>query len=153
MVTPFQRADGGGVVLVNRGFVPMDRRDPASRVLGRVEGDTSLRGTLRLPQPAGLFQPGNRPGADVWLRADPPAMAASLGLSGPVAAFLVEALPGQSPGGLPAGIEPRVELPNNHAQYAFTWYALAVTLAAVYLLSQRKSTGATTDTSLDGPTA
>ncbi|SMH58848.1 SURF1 family protein [Azospirillum agricola] len=150
VMTPLQRADGG-VVLVNRGFVPMDRRDPASRAAGRVEGETSLRGIVRLPQPAGLFQPGNSPGAEVWLRADPPAMAAALGLPAvaPVLApVIVEALPGQVPGGLPAGIEPRVELPNNHLQYALTWYGLAATLVAVYLLSQRRRA----DTRTDGPT-
>ncbi len=137
VMTPFQRADGGGVVLVNRGFVPMDKRASASRAAGRVEGPTSLRGIVRVPQSAGLFQPDNAPGAEVWMRADPGAMAAARSL-GPVAPFLVEALPGQTPGGLPAGIEPRVELPNNHAQYALTWYGLAATLAVVYVLSQRK---------------
>jgi surfeit locus 1 family protein len=138
VMTPFQRADGGGVVLVNRGFVPMDKRAAASRASGRVDGPTNLRGVVRLPQSAGLFQPDNAPGAEVWMRADPAAMAADRTL-GPVASFMVEALPGQAPGDLPAGIEPRVELPNNHAQYALTWYGLAVTLAVVYVLSQRKS--------------
>jgi len=137
VMTPFQRDDGGGMVLVNRGFVPMDKRAMASRAAGRVEGPTSLRGIVRLPQSAGLFQPDNTPGVEVWMRADPAAMAAAQAL-GPVAPFLVEALPGQTPGGLPAGIEPRVELPNNHAQYALTWYGLAATLAVVYVLSQRK---------------
>jgi surfeit locus 1 family protein len=138
VMTPFQRADGGGVVLVNRGFVPMDKSAAASRVAGRVDGPTSLRGLVRLPQSAGLFQPDNVPGAEVWMRADPAAMAAARTL-GVVAPFLVEALPGQTPGNLPGGIEPRVELPNNHAQYALTWYGLAATLAVVYVLSQRKS--------------
>ncbi|MBP2226992.1 surfeit locus 1 family protein [Azospirillum agricola] len=151
VMTPLQRSDGGGVVLVNRGFVPMDRRDPESRAAGRVEGETSLRGIVRLPQPAGLFQPGNSPGAEVWLRADPLAMAAALGLPAAppmLAPVIVEALPGQVPGGLPAGIEPRVELPNNHLQYALTWYGLAATLVAVYVLSQRRRA----DTRTDGPT-
>ncbi|MCG5239741.1 SURF1 family protein [Azospirillum doebereinerae] len=148
VMTPFARADGGGVVLVNRGFVPMDRRDPASRAGTRIDGDITLRGIVRLPQMAGMFQPDNRPGAETWLRADPPAMAATLKLDA-VASFLVEALPGQSPGGLPAGIEPRVELPNNHLQYALTWYGLAATLAAIYVLSQRRSA----DTGRNGPTA
>lgn len=147
VMTPFARADGG-VVLVNRGFVPMDRRDPASRAATRIEGDTSLRGVVRLPQPAGMFQPDNTPGAGTWLRANPPAMAAALGLA-KVAPVVVEALPGQSPGNLPTGIEPRVELPNNHLQYALTWYGLAATLALIYVLSQRRHA----DTGTDGPTA
>lgn len=136
IVTPLVR-DGGETVLVNRGFVPMDKREAASRPQGQVAGVVTLAGVARLPQPAGLFQPDNSPGADTWVRADPAAMAAALGLRD-VAPLIVEALPGQSPGGLPAGIEPRVELPNNHLQYALTWYGLAVTLVAIYVLSQRR---------------
>lgn len=136
IVTPLVR-DGGGTVLVNRGFVPMDKRDAASRPQGQVTGVMTVSGVVRLPQPAGLFQPDNSPGAETWVRADPGAMAAAAGLPA-VAPLIVEALPGQSPGGLPAGIEPRVELPNNHLQYALTWYGLAATLAAIYVLSQRR---------------
>lgn len=160
VLTPFERADGAGILLVNRGFVPMDRRDPASRAAARLEGETTVRGIVRVPQPPGLFQPGNgtpAPGS-AWMRADPPAMAAALSLSG-VAPVVVELLPGQGSGngagqgaGLPAapagtlaGIEPRVELPNNHLQYALTWYGLAVTLAGIYVLSQRKRADTGTD--------
>lgn len=152
VLTPFQRAEGAGVVLVNRGFVPMDRRDPASRIAARVEGETTLKGIVRLPQPPGFFQPGNgtpAPGS-AWMRADPPAMAAALSL-GDVAPVVVEMLPGQggglagAPAGTLAGIEPRVELPNNHLQYALTWYGLAVTLAGIYVLSQRKRADTGTD--------
>ncbi|MBP2303129.1 SURF1 family protein [Azospirillum picis] len=150
VLTPLRRSDGAGIVLVNRGFVPMDRRDPATRAAGRTEGEVTLRGIVRLPHAAGLFQPGNgtpAPGA-VWMRVDPPAMAAAQAL-GEVAPVVVEMLPGQGGGasGSPAGIEPRVELPNNHLQYALTWYGLAVTLAAIYVLSQRRRA----DTGTDGP--
>ena len=143
VLTPLERADGGGVVLVNRGFVPMDRRDPSTRPDSRVEGPVTVTGLVRLPQPAGLFQPDNRPGADgAWLRLDPPAMAAAAGLSG-VAPLVVEALPDPArPQGAPLnGVQPQVELPNNHLQYAITWYSLAVTLIVVYVLSQRRRIG------------
>jgi len=152
LLTPFQRADGAGVVLVNRGFVPMDRRDPATLAAAQVEGGTTVRGIVRVPQPPGLFQPGNgapAPGS-AWMRADPPAMAAALSL-GSVAPVVVEMLPGQgtglpgAPAGTLAGIAPRVELPNNHLQYALTWYGLAVTLAGIYVLSQRKRADTGTD--------
>lgn len=136
IVTPLVR-DGGGTLLVNRGFVPMDKREAASRPQGQVAGIVTVSGVVRLPQPPGLFQPDNTPGADTWVRVDPAAMAAAVGLPA-VAPLIVEALPGQSPGGLPAGIEPRVELPNNHLQYALTWYGLAATLVAIYVLSQRR---------------
>lgn len=138
VLTPLRRADGGGVVLVNRGFVPMDRRDPATRPDSRVEGEVSVTGLVRLPQPAGWFQPENRPGADAWMRVDPPAMASAQGLSD-VAPLVVEALPGPGrAGGILNGIPPQVELPNNHLQYAITWYSLAATLIVIFVLSQRR---------------
>lgn len=143
VLTPLERADGGGVVLVNRGFVPMDKRDPATRPDSRVEGPVTVTGLVRLPQPAGMFQPDNRPGADgAWLRLDPPAMAAVAGLPG-VAPLVVEALPDPArPHSAPLnGVQPQVEMPNNHLQYAITWYSLAVTLIVVYVLSQRRRIG------------
>lgn len=136
IVTPLVREDGG-TVLINRGFVPMDKRDAAMRTRGQISGTVTVSGLVRLPQPAGLFQPDNSPGAETWVRAEPAAMGAALNLAG-IAPLIVEAVPGQSPGGLPAGIEPRVELPNNHLQYALTWYGLAATLVAIYVLSQRR---------------
>lgn len=147
LLTPLQRPaeDGGGVVLVNRGFLPMDKRAPASRPESRVEGPVTVTGLVRLPQPAGWLQPGNRPGAESWMRLDPPAMAASAGLE-TVAPLAVEMSPDPARGNAPQtgvlnGIQPLVELPNNHRQYAFTWYSLAATLVVVYVLSQRRRTG------------
>ncbi|MGQ9367313.1 SURF1 family protein [Azospirillum sp. ST 5-10] len=137
VVTPLLRDDGGPPVLVNRGFVPMDRRDAASRAAGQPAGAVTVRGVARLPAEPGWLTPGN-PGPDaaadaVWSHADPAAMARRAGLDA-VAPVIVEALPGQAPGGLPAGIEPRLDLPNSHLQYAVTWYGLAATLLAVYVV-------------------
>ncbi len=141
LVTPLERTDlpGSAPVLVNRGFVPMDRGDPATRPESRTEGVVTVAGIARLPQPAGWLQPGNRPGAETWMRVDPPAMAAAAGLAA-VAPLVVEALPAATPaaGTLPEGIPPRVELPNNHLQYAITWYSLAATLIVIFVLSQRR---------------
>lgn len=128
VVTPLQRADGPPV-LVNRGFVPMDRKDVARAA---PDGAVTVTGVARLPQPPGWFQPDGRSTDGVWMRLDVPAMAAAAGL--PAAApVVVEQAP---TGGVPAGIAPRVELPNNHLQYAFTWYSLAVVLLVIYGLSQ-----------------
>ena len=37
MLTPLEIADGGGTVIVNRGFVPLERRDPATRGESQIE--------------------------------------------------------------------------------------------------------------------
>ncbi|HEY0838356.1 MAG TPA: SURF1 family cytochrome oxidase biogenesis protein, partial [Azospirillum sp.] len=70
VVTPLERADGGPPVLVNRGWVPMDRRDPVTRREGRTADAVTIAGIARLPAAAGWLQPDNTPGADVWRRAD-----------------------------------------------------------------------------------
>jgi surfeit locus 1 family protein len=38
-----------------------------------------------------------------------------------------------NPGGYPIGGQTRVNLPNDHLQYAITWFLLALTLVAVYV--------------------
>ena len=50
----------GFTVLVNRGFVPSDRRDPAG--WRRPEGDVAVTGLLRLSEPGGAFLRSNAPG-------------------------------------------------------------------------------------------
>jgi surfeit locus 1 family protein len=44
-----------------------------------------------------------------------------------------------NPGGLPRFAGYRVDIPNNHLQYAFTWFGLAATLLGVYLVYHVKS--------------
>jgi len=44
--TPARLADGG-VVMVNRGFVPQDRANPATRPGGRLTGPIAITGTVR----------------------------------------------------------------------------------------------------------
>ena len=42
------------------------------------------------------------------------------------------------PGGFPVGHQWRVDVRNDHLQYAITWYALALALLVIYVLSQRR---------------
>ena len=51
---------------------------------------------------------------------------------GPVAPYLVEADATPNPGGWPKGGQLRVDLPNNHLQYAFTWFGIAACLVGVF---------------------
>ena len=55
----------------------------------------------------------------------------------PVYVEAVELEP-RNPGGWPLGGQTIVQLPRPHLQYAFTWFALAIALAAVYVISQRR---------------
>ncbi|MFO1062023.1 MAG: SURF1 family protein [Dongiaceae bacterium] len=133
VVTPLRLADGT-TVMVDRGWVPMERKDPASRAAGQLAGTVTLDGVIRRPLGQNWMVPDNQPARNIWFWIDLPAMARAAGIDGPVAPVLVEAGPAANPGGLPIGGQTRVELPNDHLQYALTWFALAIGLACVYLV-------------------
>jgi surfeit locus 1 family protein len=134
VITPLQQADGS-VVLINRGYVPQDLKDPATRQAGQLAGDVEITGLARRPAVKALFDPDNDPAKNIWYWRDLAGMAAAaLGTGAPrtVPFFIdAEAAP-EPPGGWPKGGVTRLELPNRHLEYALTWYGLAAALAAVF---------------------
>ncbi|GAA4021427.1 SURF1 family protein [Sphingomonas swuensis] len=123
VVTPF-RTDAG-TYLVNRGFVPPDRRWPGSRAAGQVAGPVTIVGLVRLSEPEGRFLRTNQPEADRWFSRDVAAIATRRGL-GPVAPFFIDADRTANPGGFPIGGLTVVSFRNAHLIYALTWFALAL---------------------------
>lgn len=111
-------ASGGGVVLVNRGFVP----DAEREILPPPTGLANLTGLVRASEPGGGFLRRNDPAADRWFSRDVPAIARARGL-GEVAPVFIDADAGGS--GWPRGGMTVVRFPNNHLVYALTWFALA----------------------------
>src|SRR5262249_9266693 len=51
------RLPGGELILVNRGFVPEARRDPATRAAGNLSGPVEIIGAIRAPERPGWFTP------------------------------------------------------------------------------------------------
>ena len=135
VITPLRRANGT-VLLVDRGWTPAAARDPARRPQGQVEGEVAVEGVVRLTGGRGWFTPDNDPARNYWFWLDLPAMTRFAGVDAPP--LVVMAGPAPNPGGLPIGKEARVELRNDHLLYAITWYALALVLAVIYYLSQRR---------------
>ena len=54
VLTPLVTKDRS-TILINRGFVPPDRRDPTSRAAGEITGETTVTGLLRTTEPKGAF--------------------------------------------------------------------------------------------------
>ena len=127
--TPLVLADGSAV-FVNRGFVPMDRVDPATRAGGQVAGPVEVTGLMRAPDRASLFTPVPDAARKIFFLRDPAAMARAVGLAR-VAPFYVDAAE-SGPGGLPQGGETRLSFPNPHLGYALTWFGLAAALILVF---------------------
>jgi len=129
--TPARLADGARVA-VNRGFVSEANKDPATRAAGLIKDSVDIIGVLRWPERAGIFTPAGEPARNLWFARDQIAIAAAKGW-GNVAPFYVEQEAPAPPGGLPQPGKITVNLPNNHLQYAITWFGLAVVLAAVFI--------------------
>jgi surfeit locus 1 family protein len=136
VLTPIKTA-GGALLFVNRGFVPLDRKDPATRGKGQVAGVVTVTGLLRLPEGRSWFTPADDPARHLWQARDPAAIAKAYGLAH-VAPFFIDADASPNPGGLPQGGETKLVFPNRHLEYAITWFGLAFALIAVFVVFARK---------------
>lgn len=133
--TPLERADGG-VILVSRGWVPPEAKEPSARPGSQPEGRQQIEGYVRLPWSRGWVGPENDVARNMWFAVDPGAMGAAIGQSLPP--VYVEA--GPTPrGSLPAGGQTRLAIRNDHLQYAITWYSFAVILIVVYIVYHRRA--------------
>lgn len=130
LLTPLRLADGATVV-VNRGFVPTELRDPVRRPDADPPGEVTVTGLMRASETRGRFVPENDPRRNVWFVRNVDDIARAKGLSR-VAPFVVDAEAGSNPGAWPKGGQTRLAIPNDHLQYALTWFGLALTLAAVF---------------------
>lgn len=124
--------DAGWTLLVDRGFVPLDRKDPATRP-GPPAGEVTIDGLMRRGEKPAFFTPTPDPERNEWLVRDLPVMADALDVSGEVAPYYVSLVAAQTPpGGLPQAGETPLTFSNSHLQYAVTWYGLAIVLVGVY---------------------
>ncbi len=139
VLTPL-RLQSGGVVLVNRGFVPQSKA-AAGGWRSSPQGMVTITGLMRAPQARNSFTPADDPGKSQWYTLDPISIAAALKLEG-AAPFLVQqdaradTSLAQSDGLLrvSAGAP---EIVNNHFSYAVTWFGLAAALAIVFAFYAR----------------
>lgn len=113
-----------GAVLVNRGFVPEDHADPASRRAGQVSGPVMVTGLLRRTEPGGGFLRANDPAHGRWYSRDVVAIARARGVD-LVAPMFIDADATPNPGGYPVGGLTVIAFSNNHLIYAVTWFGLA----------------------------
>jgi surfeit locus 1 family protein len=134
VVTPL-RTDDGTIVLFDRGFIPSEKKDPKTRAAGQLGGKVELTGLVRRSQVKRQFAPDNDPAKNFWFHVDVPLMRKMAGgAPDPVLdSFFLEADATPNPGGLPVGGQTRLDIPNDHLQYAITWFLIALAGAGVYL--------------------
>ena len=129
VIAPLTLADGRRILL-DRGFVPIADKDKP-----RATGPIAVEGTLAWPQETDGFTSDPDRGKNIWFARDVPLMAAALGTD-PV--MIVAAVSDPAAGPMPLPVT--VNIPNDHLQYAVTWFLLAVVWALMtgYLLYRIK---------------
>ncbi len=141
VLTPLRLADGA-VLLVNRGWVPEDLRDPAKRPDGQLTGEQAVRGVVLTPSEPNAFTPDNEPANNLWFYVDLAAMGEAVGAE--LLPYILASDDTEVPGGVPIGGQGRLHIKNDHLQYAITWYSLAVVLLVIYVLYHRRPRGEAT---------
>jgi surfeit locus 1 family protein len=161
VLTPL-RLDDGTVVIVNRGFVPPERRDRAAHGVTAATTGATVTGLLRITEPRGSFLRRNDPAKGLWYSRDVAAIAAARGLSR-VAPYFIDEEAGAGDGqriaetsaatagevvgasrtvqasAAPIGGLTVIVFRNTHLMYAITWYGLALmVLAGVWIVMREE---------------
>ena len=129
VITPLHLLSGG-TILVDRGWVPEEKKNPATRQEGQFEGEIEVTGTLRPPAAPGTFTPPPDLATRTFYLRDSKAIAAAVGVT------LLRPLILEATSAVDGGPEPRagdINIPDNHLAYAITWYSLALVLFVIYL--------------------
>ncbi len=117
-----------GLIWVNRGFVPNDKKTPEAWD----DAPEHITGLLRATEPEGTLLERNEPDINRWVSRDTRQMAETLGL-GETTAYFVDADHLAEAGQSPRGGLTIIKFTNNHLSYALTWYAMAALFLAALI--------------------
>tara|TARA_R100000365_G_scaffold2883_1_gene8972 strand:+ start:518 stop:1339 length:822 start_codon:yes stop_codon:yes gene_type:complete len=124
VMAPFS-LEQGGIVWVNRGFIPDAAAADFADGGDAPEGQVTLEAIARRPEQANSFTPDPDFGERrEWVR-NPERLSAFLDdAAGPIAPVTLDRI-AREPGELPQGGETQITFPNRHLEYAGTWYLFA----------------------------
>lgn len=133
-MTPL-RTSGGAIVFINRGFVSAGGTFSAPEI-ATPSGPVTITGLMRKPERRGRFTPADIPERREFFIRDIIILAQAARLPPDnAAAFFIDAERAGSDARPPVGVDAREmiqRIPNNHLQYAVTWFAFAATLVGVF---------------------
>lgn len=136
LIEPLQR-NGGVPILVDRGWVPLKR----TQAVAMPDGTVTVVGFAYPAVTPGLFSARDDVPGRHFYTLDPAAIGTALGLDH-VAPFILVTVGAPPSEGLPIPAEHLPRPPNNHLQYAITWYGLAAALVVIFIVWAGKATHA-----------
>jgi surfeit locus 1 family protein len=134
LIMPFQQT-AGPVILVDLGWVPEKKPKPAPVPAGNV----SVIGYIHQTESPGLFAEQDVPAAGLYYTLNPGKIGADLGFANVEPFVLIAMGPMPPPGSpLPQPAQNLPRPPNNHYQYALTWFGFAIVLVFEFIFFARK---------------
>lgn len=133
LIQPLERP-GQVPLLVDRGWVPRHPPGP----LAQPRGITTIVGYAHASSSPGVFTPPDDPARRVFYTLNAARIGAALGLPH-VAPFILIALGPPPPQAYPAPARHLPRPPNNHLNYAITWYGLAIALVVIFVNWARRT--------------
>ena len=116
IIAPFELSDGR-TILLDRGFVRDSAKDTA-----RTTGPLSVTGNLHWPNEVDSYTPAPDLDTNTWFARDVPALAQALGTDPVLLIARTTSEPAPTVTPLPVD---SAGIPNDHLQYAITWFSLA----------------------------
>ena len=117
--------DGGRALLLDRGFIPTDAKDAKRDAV-----DATIIGLLHWPDDRNSSTPDNDTAGNIWFARDVDEMADALGTE-PIL-IILDQTSETDPSVTPLPLD-TTGIPNDHLEYAITWYSLAVIWAGMTL--------------------
>ena len=137
IITPFF-LENNKIIYINRGWVPKKYIKKESRGFSLISGETEIIGLIRMPQKKGYFVPENEPDNGFWFTIKPNEFNKHLDISAEYS-FYIDELTLDEKLKIPMPANGTIRVPNNHLQYAITWYSLAIGLIFVYFAWHRQN--------------
>ncbi|KAJ1825789.1 surf-like protein, partial [Coemansia sp. RSA 2599] len=141
VVTPLVREDGSRV-LVNRGWIKRELKDPKSRPGSQSIDPVTVVAFVRKAPTKSSFTPDSDPDKGMWYSLDVELMAKHSGsqevLLETIEPDSVAATMYSIKNGIPLGVPQQVDIRNNHLQYLLTWYSLAAITGGMLFFRLRK---------------
>ncbi len=131
LIMPLARA-GGRTVLVDLGWVPQQTPTP-------LNAPPDPAGYVHAPILPNFLSPPDDPAHGLYYTLDPARIAAGMGIENPAPYILIAMGPLPPPGS--AAPQPAQQLPtppNNHYEYALTWFGFALVLVFEFIFFARK---------------
>ena len=129
VISPFEMSDGRRI-MVDRGWIKPDQKDTP-----RVAMFAEIEGNLHWPQEIDSYTPENDVAGNIWFARDVPQMAEALNAA-PILVVLSKTSE-TDPAVTPMPVT-SAGIPNDHLNYAVTWYGLALVWLVMTLYYLRR---------------